>query len=120
MLGLTLIINAFYWSILLLITIALLLVILLLLLLPLPPQSFGINLCNHFCNSFFFKPLKGKVSIVAKPGVKLEIPDGAVLENKVKYYNMIDAFDSQRRCFNWANCVDFFFLEQEINGPVDL
>lgn len=26
--------------------------------------------------------LKGKVSIVAKPGVKLEIPDGAVLENK--------------------------------------
>jgi hypothetical protein len=28
--------------------------------------------------------LKGKVSIVAKPGVKLEIPDGAVLENKVK------------------------------------
>lgn len=27
--------------------------------------------------------LKGKVSISAKPGVKLEIPDGAVLENKV-------------------------------------
>ncbi|XP_073002383.1 UTP--glucose-1-phosphate uridylyltransferase-like isoform X2 [Typha latifolia] len=26
--------------------------------------------------------LKGKVSITAKPGVKLEIPDGAVLENK--------------------------------------
>lgn len=26
--------------------------------------------------------LKGRVSIVAKPGVKLEIPDGAVLENK--------------------------------------
>ncbi|KAI4307699.1 hypothetical protein L6164_030859 [Bauhinia variegata] len=26
--------------------------------------------------------LKGKVSIVAKPGVKLEIPDGAVIENK--------------------------------------
>lgn len=26
--------------------------------------------------------LKGKVSIVAKPGVKLEIPDGVVLENK--------------------------------------
>ncbi|XP_008445325.1 UTP--glucose-1-phosphate uridylyltransferase-like isoform X2 [Cucumis melo] len=26
--------------------------------------------------------LKGKVSIVAKPGVKLEIPDGAVLENQ--------------------------------------
>jgi UTP--glucose-1-phosphate uridylyltransferase len=28
--------------------------------------------------------LKGKVNIVAKPGVTLEIPDGAVLENKVK------------------------------------
>ncbi|XP_008804801.1 UTP--glucose-1-phosphate uridylyltransferase [Phoenix dactylifera] len=27
--------------------------------------------------------LKGNVSITAKPGVKLEIPDGAVLENKV-------------------------------------
>ncbi|KAH8491441.1 hypothetical protein H0E87_023537 [Populus deltoides] len=26
--------------------------------------------------------LKGRVSIVAKPGVKLEIPDGAILENK--------------------------------------
>ncbi|XVE77472.1 hypothetical protein DITRI_Ditri13aG0065400 [Diplodiscus trichospermus] len=26
--------------------------------------------------------LKGKVSVVAKPGVKLEIPDGAVIENK--------------------------------------
>jgi hypothetical protein len=28
--------------------------------------------------------LKGKVIIVAKPGKKLEIPDGAVIENKVK------------------------------------
>ncbi|KAA3474534.1 UTP--glucose-1-phosphate uridylyltransferase [Gossypium australe] len=27
--------------------------------------------------------LKGKVSIAAKPGVKLEIPDGAVIENKL-------------------------------------
>lgn len=27
--------------------------------------------------------LKGKVDIVAKPGMKLEIPDGAVLENQV-------------------------------------
>ncbi|XP_044466910.1 UTP--glucose-1-phosphate uridylyltransferase-like isoform X2 [Mangifera indica] len=27
--------------------------------------------------------LKGRVNIVAKPGMKLEIPDGAVLENKV-------------------------------------
>ncbi|KAA3474535.1 UTP--glucose-1-phosphate uridylyltransferase [Gossypium australe] len=30
--------------------------------------------------------LKGKVSIAAKPGVKLEIPDGAVIENKVKTF----------------------------------
>jgi len=27
---------------------------------------------------------KGKVTITASPGVKLEIPDGAVLENKVR------------------------------------
>lgn len=30
-----------------------------------------------------WKILKGKVSIAAKPGVKLEIPNGAMLENKV-------------------------------------
>ncbi|MBA0560665.1 hypothetical protein Golob_017549, partial [Gossypium lobatum] len=30
--------------------------------------------------------LKGKVSIAAKPGVKLEIPDGAVIENKFLSY----------------------------------
>ncbi|CAK7341683.1 unnamed protein product [Dovyalis caffra] len=30
--------------------------------------------------------LKGRVSIVAKPGVKLEIPDGVVLENKSDIY----------------------------------
>ncbi|KAM0887446.1 hypothetical protein ACQ4PT_029023 [Festuca glaucescens] len=29
--------------------------------------------------------LKGKVTITAKPGVKLEIPDGAVIENKVSF-----------------------------------
>jgi len=27
---------------------------------------------------------KGNVTITASPGVKLEIPDGAVLENKVR------------------------------------
>lgn len=34
---------------------------------------------------WYFDILKGKVSIAAKPGVKLEIPDGAVLENRVWY-----------------------------------
>ncbi|KAJ7013850.1 hypothetical protein NC653_003472 [Populus alba x Populus x berolinensis] len=31
-------------------------------------------------------PLQGKVSIAVKSGVKLEIPDGVVLQNKVRYY----------------------------------
>ena len=29
---------------------------------------------------------QGKVDIAANPGVKLEIPDGAVIENKVIYF----------------------------------
>lgn len=40
-------------------------------------------LATKFFHHFGFI-LKGKVVIAAKSGVKLEIPDGAVLENKVK------------------------------------
>lgn len=40
-----------------------------------------------FCDIFCFSgDLQGKVSIVAKPGVKLEIPDGAEIVNKVLTY----------------------------------
>lgn len=33
-----------------------------------------------------FSNVKGNVTIAAKPGAKLDIPDGTLLENKVKQH----------------------------------
>jgi|APAra0007618257_1042622.scaffolds.fasta_scaffold00406_1 hypothetical protein len=37
----------------------------------------------YICSEWFLLDLKGKVTVAAKSGVKLEIPDRAVVENKV-------------------------------------
>lgn len=42
---------------------------------------------------FTFFTFQGGVNIVAKPGMKLEIPDGAVLENKVKITEAAKVWD---------------------------
>jgi len=41
--------------------------------------------CIYFCIAWPFTHYQGHVTIVAKPGLKLEIPDGVVIENKVQY-----------------------------------
>lgn len=38
--------------------------------------------------------LQGRVTIAAKPGMKLEIPDGVVIENKVGHFNLFILFAS--------------------------
>lgn len=50
-------------------------------------ECFSINLMVFvfWLNIYDVSLLKGRVSIVAKPGQKLEIPDGVVLENKVRH-----------------------------------
>ncbi|OWM84959.1 hypothetical protein CDL15_Pgr027746 [Punica granatum] len=50
--------------------------------------------------------LKGKVTISAKPGVKLEIPDGAILENKdlvSRFQNATDEETKEKIVANLAN-----------------
>lgn len=44
-----------------------------------PYVLFGINILKLVS----FGYLKGKVTVTAKSGTKIEIPDGAVIENKV-------------------------------------
>lgn len=73
---------------------------------------------------------QGKVSIVAKSGVKLEIPDGAVIANKVFNYTsiffcrmdvvmMLTPSSGIKLVFILIDLMVELYV-QEINGPEDL
>lgn len=52
-----------------------------------------VSFYNRLIGFTFFTLFQGRVNIVAKPGMKLEIPDGAVLENKVKITEAAKVWD---------------------------
>lgn len=69
--------------------------------------------------------LKGKVAIHAKPGMKLEIPDGVVLENEVRATHIILIFYFLFLFFTWMNVLNsqnvlWLLCSQDIKDPSDL
>lgn len=46
-------------------------------------DTWGFSLGIITCSDIFILCQKGNVSIVARPGMRIEIPDGVVLEDKV-------------------------------------